>query len=179
MLDTLIEVWSPTEARRRGGLSDASALVKLLFEDWLPHDHNCVAGSPSVTSGAATTMVTAHSNSASPSMRAFLGSRAASPTAGSYAPRWALASQGRDLPNRKLPVPDPRRPPPPYFSFDARRGDAANACRVGAERARQCQSPAGPGLFAAARCDETYGVRGDTARRPRRAAVERAWTRPW
>jgi len=22
-------------------------MVKLLFEDWLPHDHNCVAGSPS------------------------------------------------------------------------------------------------------------------------------------
>jgi len=54
MLDTLIEVWSPREARRRGRLSVASALVKLLFEDWLPHDHNCVAGSPSVTSGAAT-----------------------------------------------------------------------------------------------------------------------------
>ena len=55
-LGTLIEVWSPREARRRGRLSDASALVKLLFEDWLPHDHNCVAGSPSVTSGAATKM---------------------------------------------------------------------------------------------------------------------------
>src|SRR5216683_373535 len=56
MLDTLIEVWSPREARRRGRLSVASALVKLLFEDWLPHDHNCVAGLQSVTSGAATKM---------------------------------------------------------------------------------------------------------------------------
>jgi hypothetical protein len=35
-------------------LSDANALVKLQFEDWLPHDHLCVAGSRSVTSGAAT-----------------------------------------------------------------------------------------------------------------------------
>jgi hypothetical protein len=40
--------------RRRGWLIDANALVKLQFEDWLPHDHHCVAGSPSVTSGAAT-----------------------------------------------------------------------------------------------------------------------------
>ena len=40
------------ETARR--LSDANALVKLLFEGWLPHDHDCVAGSPSVTSGAAT-----------------------------------------------------------------------------------------------------------------------------
>jgi len=51
---TLIEVWSPGEERRRGGSSDANALVKLQFEDCLPHDHHCVAGSPSVTSGAAT-----------------------------------------------------------------------------------------------------------------------------
>ena len=34
----------------RGRLSDASALVKVLFEDWLPHDHNFVTGSPSVLS---------------------------------------------------------------------------------------------------------------------------------
>ena len=32
------------------GLSDANALVKLQCEDWLPHDHLCVAGSRSVTS---------------------------------------------------------------------------------------------------------------------------------
>ena len=85
------------ETARR--LSDANALVKLLFEDWLPHEHNCVAGSPSVTSGAATNAVTAHSNSASPLMRAFLGCHAASPTAGQMcAELEALASHGRDLP---------------------------------------------------------------------------------
>ena len=51
----LREVCSPRgKARRRGGWSDANALVKLQFEDWLPHDHHCVAGSPSVTSGAVT-----------------------------------------------------------------------------------------------------------------------------